>query len=375
MKPRAIFIINLLQDVHVLRPLVFMAARDFGFDTRVLVSDRFRARDTSGAWLNEIDIFCGESGATYDCFADDWDAHRLLTGRGLLFAAAESSVPNHAVAHNIFRHAPAGFLKVTVQHGFECIGLRHGSAHTRSVGQTASFAADLLCTWYGLDQLVSLAPSQAPKVLVTGPTSVLQVRREPAEAEEAGLVCENLHSVRFGIRDELDIEFMRTFRKFALALGRRGSSLRLRPHPAGQYSARSKTLLPRNVKLENPPLYRVDLRKFAYGISPPSSVLIDLLLADVPTAVWQDERGLIDVGNYAGLPTVSSASEMMQFARQAQRHPNRLLAEQRAWLGRQGMPLDPQDVYRRYSALFEAADRMHAQVADAGPQGRAAAAG
>jgi hypothetical protein len=226
-----------------------------------------------------------------------------------------------------------------------------------------------------MDQLSSLAPSQAPKVLVTGPTSALQDRPGEPVIEETGLVCENLHSVRFGIRDELDIEFMRVFRKFALGMGRRGFSLRLRPHPAGQYSARSNALLPRNVELENAPLYRVDLRKFAYGVSPPSSVLIDLLLADVPTAVWRDERKSIDVTNYAGLPMVSSAVQMMQFARHAQRHRNRLLDEQRKWLGQQGMPLDPKDVYRRYAAIFDAAERMVAQTAGVGSRQSIAAPG
>lgn len=364
MKRSAIFLIDLLQDVHVLRPLWSMAARDFRFETKVLVSDRFRARDTSGAWISDIQLFCAEIGATFDSFADEWDVRQFLTGRGLIFAAAESSVRNHAVTHNIFRQTPSDFLRVTVQHGFECIGFRHGSSHTGAAGETASFAADFLCTWYGMDRLTSLASSQAPKVVVTGPTSVLQVRPGEIPAVEApGLVCENLHSVRFGAGNALDLEFLRTFRKFATGMARRRATVRLRPHPAGQYSRRSNVLMPRNVTFENAPLYRVDLRKFSFGISPPSSVIIDLLLANVPTAVWVDEKRSIDASNYEGLPTVSSANEMIEFALDAQRHRAAFVDEQRNWLERQGMPLDPSDVYGRFAAFFESAERMPAQKA------------
>ena len=362
MRPSAVFLLNLVQDVHVLRPLVFMAARDFGFATRLLVSDRFRSRDAGGAWVDELQILCRDSGATLDCFADDREARQLLTGGGLLFAASESTVPNHAITHAIFRHAPPSYLRVTVQHGFECIGFRHGSGHTRSAGPSASFAADILCTWYGLPQLSALARSQAPKVVVTGPPSVLQAHAPADEtAGNEGLVCENLHSVRFGMHDRLEGEFLSTFRKFAWSMGGRRGSLRLRPHPAGQYSARLRKPFPRNVALENAPIYRIDLSRFAYGISPPSSVLIDLLLADVPTAVWQDSAQSIDISNFAGLPIVSSAEQMARFAKNVRRRRDQAVSEQRKWLEAQGMPLDPVDVYRRFARLFEAAERMAVQ--------------
>lgn len=359
MVPSAVFLVHLLQDVHVLRPLIYMGARDFAFEVKLLVSDTFRARDTSGVWLQEIETICAETGATVHFFADDWQAYAHLTGHGLLFAASESQIPNHAIAHDIFRHAPATFLKVTLQHGFECVGFRHGADHDRAYGNTASFGADILCAWYGREQLTALAPSQAPKLVVTGPTSVLQMAAGPLSlGSRPGLICENLHSVRFESAEKLEEEFLNTFRKFAGAMHRQGHNVRLRPHPGGQYSAKADAALPRNVQLENAPLYRLDLRQFCYGISPPSSVLIDMLLADIPTAVWRDRRGRIDVGNYAGLATVSSADELIGFAQEALRDGDRIVRKQRRWLENQGMPLEPRDVYARFAQLFETAERM-----------------
>ena len=40
--PSAVFLVNLVQDIANLRPLLFMA-RDFGFDTLLLISTRFSA--------------------------------------------------------------------------------------------------------------------------------------------------------------------------------------------------------------------------------------------------------------------------------------------------------------------------------------------
>jgi hypothetical protein len=359
----AIFLVHLLQDVHVLRPLIFMAAKDFGFQTQLLVSDRFRSRDTSGVWLREIEAICTQSGAALHFFGDDWQAHGHLDGQGLLFAASESHIHNHSVAHNVFRHAPASFLKVTLQHGFECVGFRHGADHIRAYGETASFAADILCAWYGPDRLTALAPSQAPKVVVTGPTSVLQMATGAASSGSCtGLVCENLHSVRFEAADKLEKEFLQTFRKFAVAMYRQRRNVRLRPHPGGQYSAKLNYVLPYDVQLENAPLYRVDLRQFTYGISPPSSVLIDMLLADIPTAVWRDSGGRIGAGNYEGLTTVSSAGEMIKFALDAERNRDRHVMRQKRWLEQQGMPLEPADVYSRFAQLFEAAERAEVRL-------------
>lgn len=349
------------------RPLIFMAARDFGFQTQLLVSDKFRARDTSGLWMRELECISAETGAQLNFFADDWDARRYLNAGGLLFAASESHVRNHATAHDIFRHAPATYLKVTLQHGFECVGFRHGGDHVRTYGKTASFAADIVCAWYGVDHLTSLAPSQVPKIHVTGPTSLLQAcTGSLSPAPRPGLICENLHSVRFDTGLKLDQEFLLALRTFAAATHKRGRRVHLRPHPGGQYSAKAKAVPP-NVQLENAPLYRLDLRRFAFGISPPSSVLIDLLLADIPTAVWSDERGIIDVSNYDGLTAVSSAEEMTAFAVDAERDRDRIVKKQREWLEQQGMPLDPAVVYARFAKLFESAERMEVRPAHWGP--------
>jgi glycosyltransferase involved in cell wall biosynthesis len=361
-RPRrsAVFVIDLVQDVNILRPLVFMATRDFEFDALLLVSQKFAARDVLGMWRNELGHICRDTGARLELFESDLDAHRHLQGEGLLFTASESHLSDHSTAHRLLRHAPPSYLRITLQHGFECVGLRHSADHVRAYGETASFAADIVCTWADCDHLPSLAPSQRSKVLVTGPTSLLQMPRShlARRTDAPGIVCENLHSVRFGAVTEARAEFVGTFAAFAKSMAQRQARVSLRPHVGGQYFVKRQVPLPPNVQIENAPLYRLDLRQFSYGISSPSSILIDMLLADIPTAVWRDGAGEIDTSSYKGLTEVSSASEWVQFALASSEDRRSIVEAQRSFLDRQGMPLDPHDVFFRFAQIFRAARRM-----------------
>ena len=119
-RAHAIFVLNLLQDVSVLRPLAFMAARDFGFSTEFLVVDLFSKRDVSGTWRQELDEMATTVGAAILPYDNEMDAWRHLQGKGgLLFAGSESNLKAHAPTHRLFRAAPASFITVALQHGFE----------------------------------------------------------------------------------------------------------------------------------------------------------------------------------------------------------------------------------------------------------------
>jgi len=356
----AVFLINLVQDVTVLRPLVYMATRDHGLDALLLVSTKFKARDLFGIWRNELAEISRETGARLKFFDTDLEAHRELKGQGLIFAASESHLPNHVTTHSVFRHAPSGYLRITLQHGFECIGFRHSADHVRAHGATASFGADLVCSWHDSDRLTSMASSQRSKLVVTGPTAVLQLPLGTVEGRgnAPGLVCENLHSVRLNAVAGTQSEFIEIFEQFSREMEVEGHHIVLRTHPGGQYVLKNRLTIPGNVKLNNAPIYRLDMRRFAYGISAPSSVLIDMLLAKIPTAVWQDRSGRIDAGNYEGLPVVTNPREWVEFAHAARSEPERFVSVQNRFLERQGMPIDPREVFSRFGELFQLARRM-----------------
>jgi hypothetical protein len=354
--PVAVFIIHLSQDVSVLRPLIVMATRDCGFAARLLVSTKLGARDKLGIWRQELAEIAQQAGATLHDFHDDWEAHREMAGAALIVAASESHLSNHATAHNLMQHGPPGALRVTVQHGFECVGFRHSADHDRAYGRTASFGADLLCAWSDGGS-TSMAPSQRSKVVVTGPTSVLQLPSAPIHRQPhaPGIVCENLHSVRMSGAGDFRMEFIKTFSLFSKLLARRRRKVVLRPHPGGQYAVRANFPLPANASIENAPIYRLDLRQYSYAISAPSSVVVVMMMAGIPTAIWRNRGGGIDVSNYEGLPIISSPEEWARFARDAERDPRPLVAVQQAFLEKQNLILDSRDVFGRFAAIFAAA--------------------
>lgn len=368
----AVFLVNLIQDLAILRPLMIMAERDFGFEVRILVSTKFRSRDLFGIWEAELEALCRETKARLVIYRTDLEAYRELDGTGVIFSASESSVPEHHASHSLLHYAPASFLKVTLQHGFECVGFRHSAAHDRSYGPTASFGADIICAWQPPKHQHSLAPSQLSKVEVTGSTAVLQSFGTPFSRDPSapGIICENLHSVRLRSAAGLTGTFLAQFEEFCRLMQEDGERITLRPHPGGQYVLKNKLELPVNVEVNNAPMYRLDLRRFAYGISAPSSVLIDMLLADIPTAIWCDPGGNIDTSNYAGLTTVSSPEECHDFARTARADPGRFVRLQRQFLADQQMPLDPVEVFKRYALIFEAADRLEVRGGMAGVDSR-----
>jgi glycosyltransferase involved in cell wall biosynthesis len=349
------FLINLLQDVNIVRPLALLAAREFGAQVHFLVSDRFGERDVSGAWREELNAVCLATRGQQHVYDSPFAALQVLQHRrGMLVAASESSLSAHSHTHNVMRAAPSSYLKVTLQHGFECVGFLQSRDHEKAHGRRITFAADVICGWCDLEVMRSVAPSERAKYLLTGPSALLYRPQlpDPTRPPQGGLVCENLHSVRMHVRGDFRSPFMDTFNAFCTALDAKGKGVTLRPHPGGQYVLKNNVNLPRNVTLNNHPIYKVDLTRYSYGISAPSSVLIDMVLAGIPVAVWQDEEGTMDASCYEGLPVISTLADWLAFERDVSLRPQMLLDRQQRFLERSRLLTDRRKVHERFASLF-----------------------
>jgi hypothetical protein len=353
----AAFLLNLLQDVNIARPLVLMARRELALPVRLLVSDKFIERDTQGLWQTEIEDLRAETGASVHVYDSDYGALQALAGcRGVLIAASESDLSAHVHTHGVFRVAPTGFVRVTLQHGFECVGFHQNRDHYKAHGRHVGFAADVICGWCELPYMQSVAPSERAKYFATGPSALLQpATAGDTDPADGGLVCENLHSVRMRMSGDFKASFMDTFFEFCRALQGQGHSVTMRPHPGGQYVLKHGIALPSNVGLNNLPMYKVDLSRYAYGVSAPSSVVIDMVLAGIPTAVWQDEDGIVDASNYEGLTVVSTLADWLAFERDARIRPALFARRQAAFIDRSGLLIDRPTVHRRFEALLAGA--------------------
>jgi glycosyltransferase involved in cell wall biosynthesis len=357
MTRRAVFLINLVQDVNIVRPLALLAAREAGMAVAFLVSDKFHVRDKQGIWRIELDRLAASTRASVTVYDSPFTVFQALAGHsGVLVAASESDLTAHAQTHDAMLAAPAGFLKITLQHGYECVGFLHSGAHERAHGKTVGFAADVVAGWTPAALQRSLSANERAKYYLSGPTALIPAPGDtallaPAEAEV--LICENLHSVRFASDGGSRDAFTEAFNAFTLAMDTVGKAVALRSHPSGKRTFDRDTGVT-NIRLANQPIYQLDLAGYRYAISPPSSVLIDLVLAGVPTAVWQDPDGDVEIDNYAGLSRVSLPGEFLAFRQAALADPEAMRERQRDFLTGTGILTSPGIVRERFLRLLNA---------------------
>lgn len=341
------FLVDLVQDVGALRDVMLLAREVTDAELLVLKSRRFATLDKLNVWQQELETLCGAAEIKIVEFEDEFSAYRSLVGRrGLLFSASESDVPAHAVCHAVFAAAPTSFLRVTLQHGFECVGFLHNAAHENAYGRRVRFNADIVATWADPIHLSSLGYHEVPKAFVCGPPMALRkwdAAPNESSTEFRALFCENFHSVRLqgaGVQQE----YLELVAAFAERMQAGGGAMTVRPHPTGQFASNNpgSFKIP-SIEFSTLPIYREQLQRFSFAVSAPSSVLIDLALAGVPVAVWCDSAGHIDTRNYEGLHHVTTLDECWDFAVRALTGKDELITQQRQFLRKSGIPTDVSD--------------------------------
>ena len=349
-----VFLLNLMQDVNIIRPLAYLAARDLDVSIIFLVTSKFLERDILRMWQKEVSEIAADIGASIHIYETALDAVAILQGRhGIIIAASESNLSAHTETHDVLRVAPQSFLKVTLQHGYECVGFLQNREHIIAHGRNITFAADVICGWCDAASLTSLAASERPKLYVSGPTLVLNAvdpRSNPPVS--GGLICENLHSVRMRATGDFGKSFMDNFSRFCAQSAEFGQTVNLRPHPGGMYVVKNNIALARNVVLSTRPMYKVDLSAYTFGVSAPSTVVLDMVFAGIPVAVWRDSAGIMDASNYDGLTAISTLEDWFAFARDAVMRRDHILEQQQRFVSRLSMPVDSKDVYRRFATLL-----------------------
>jgi hypothetical protein len=333
-----------------------MAANDLQLPILILVTEAFHKRDKTGLWQMELDEISLGASAKLHFFANEFQALKILNGiSGVIIAGSESHLNAHKPVHDLFRAAPSCFTKITLQHGYECVGFLQSYDQDIAHGTGITFAADIICGWCPPERLTAVAPSQRHKLRVTGPASVLQ-KPSGGKRLDIGIVCENMHSPRLNTRGDFKTDFLDIFSRYCQELVKDERSVTLRPHPGGQYTIKNNLAVARNVVINNDPIYKVDLSTFSYGISAPSSILIDMIFADIPTAVWCDSNAVMDLGNYEGLIRISSLEDWLRFTQEAIQRPEELLDRQRAFLKKQKLLIDKDKVYHNFASLVKGAD-------------------
>jgi len=306
-RPRVLALIDLVQDLDVLLPLLLALRADPDLSLKVVVSRwlekesprtaaRLDAAGISFSYVRRRDIIEGRAPG--------------LGGIGAVLAASESSHPAHAAGHALARRADVQGLKTYVlQHGFEQIGLFGPEA------AGAEFASRTVFCWFPPDATPAGLPAatRAKLVHVGRPAPPGGWIRDPAPAYDLG-VFENLHWDRYSDADR-DL-----FRRGLVAVARALPQARilLRPHPAGAWAdTLGHELAPfENIRRCHASEARARLegsaellRGISRVITTPSTVALDSALAGVPVALATPGGAVYDP-----LPTLDNAEAWVAFA-------------------------------------------------------------
>lgn len=314
-----VIVLDLIQDFEVLRPLVTRCAQSPAWSNLwISVSDRVM---TSHLWP-QISAYLDVMQIRWFKPISPLDVVNVLgSERAVLITASESSANGHKFSHTVCQLAHRKTFKITVQHGYECVGLRHHQAHDASLPEGVRFASDVVFTWSSTDQLTNMHPSDRAKCIPVGIVKsgaqesavedhigqrLMQVGGKFAQAasQRRILVAENLHSVRF-----VDANRYQRFLEFIRGLEADSSvNLTLRSHPGKRTLERDDTF--KGYDFLTGTMRAQHFQAFDAFVSPPSTIVLDAVLAGVPTAIWSVREELGDCENYAQIPVVNACSDI-----------------------------------------------------------------
>jgi hypothetical protein len=304
---RVLVLVDLVQDIDTLLPVLLALRAAPGLSLRIVVS-RWLERESprTAAILRSHRLGFG-----YARRRDIIEARApSLAGVDAVLAASESSHPAHAAGYALAARARGMGLKTyALQHGFEQIGLFGLEA------AGAVFASETVFCWFPLAAAPHDLPAETREKLapVGRPTPPGGWDRDPVPSFDLG-VFENLHWERYSHEDRS------RFREGLIAVARALPEvrIRLRPHPAGGWADQLGHELAqfKNIHGASAPEARERpegglqiLRGLSRVITTPSTVALDSALAGLPVAL-----AAAGGGAYEPLPVLSGPQAWVAFA-------------------------------------------------------------
>ena len=351
-------LLDLAQDLDVLRPLIAAWRQDTRFELRVIVSDIALSRSPRIIrTLLELGVVPSVVERVQALQGND----QSVRGLDVLVSASETTARAHRFNHQLTIAAKAdGVRTYTFQHGLENIGLNYFDDVT---GKNIAFASDRVLTWTAPENLPEWVSAQTRnKAFAVGRSAqVARVNVDFPELSGRNVVgvFENLHWDRYtqSYRDS----FVRDL--LAASAARPELVFLLKPHHAGKYLAKPGKLEGHgsNVIVANPDDPKWEpytapavIPHCKCVITTPSTVALDAAELGVPVAVAAYGLSL-DV--YEPLPQIQNMADWLAFI-------------DSSLIGRDAL-LDKNDIFRQRTRLdgdciLRATDLVVADMASAG---------
>ena len=306
-RPRVLALVDLVQDIDVLAPLLVALRGAQQLSLEIVVSGWLERESPRVAALLRRNRLAFRYVRRGDVIAGRAPS---LRGIDAVIAAAESSHPAHTAGHALAERARSlGLGTYALQHGFEQVGLYGADA------AAAEFASDTVFCWFPPAETPADLPAatRAKLVHVGRPAPAGGWSRPGAATFDLG-VFENLHWDRYADADRT------RFGEGLLAVARRlpGARILLRPHPAAGWSdALGHQLAPfENITRAGALQARRRLeggaeilRDVSRVITTPSTVALDAALMGLPVALAVDGGAA-----YRPLPVMEDGEAWVAFA-------------------------------------------------------------
>ena len=322
-KKKILFVLDLIQDLEVIKSILIFLANQNSYRVHVLASKWLIANSQKAAdsleKINNIELDVRERSVILTGKPD------YLINVAVIFFASETTLGPHKVAHRIATIARKRKIQtLTFQHGFENVGLSYFD------GQEVGFASDKILTWSDLSRFQNKMSSDTCEKLV--PIGLFKSfeqnisRSELVDSEKYNKVVgvfENLHWDRYSeaFRRDFVVNLVATAKDFP------GICFLLKTHPAGQWvknhldSIASDNILIVDGAANNYSIYQI-LGVCDAVITTPSTVAIDACLAKVPISIVGDADEMLDLSLYQPLRILTVQDHWKDFISSIQRQPD-----------------------------------------------------
>ncbi len=339
-KANVVFVLDLIQDFEILSPFIFQFSIHFAPKScSVLISQRVRKSHLWSLIFQQLTFLK----VVIHLVDDVIQAAELLPRKaGILFSASESSASGHSFCYRLCKLSPPSLLRVTFQHGYENIGLRHHLSHNANYPNGIRFSSDIIFTWMNKEQLVDAFPSELDRCIPVGVTkklasdaSLARIKYSDLHQKDFSLdskplsllLCENLHSVRFNanLRDSF-FSFLKNLQKLPMI------ELHIRSHPG-------KRLLENNAQFQHLDFVKNELTQetlssFDFAVSPASTIILDAVLCGVCTATWSANKISGDLRYHDSLWCVDGVENLFYFVNLQPRERTNMVLENFTWAAR-----------------------------------------
>ena len=333
-----LFLFNLITDLYILRKLIFLCKDDTNYDVVLLITKNFLERDKDKTLINELLLIQNEINVEIFIIRDNVNLYNKLNNviKGILISASESTIKNpcpHAETYEIIKICRSNITTITIQHGFECVGFLQNLNHYFIYGNNIGFGSDIICGWIEKQYQRDLIPSSKSKYVFTGNPAYIEKTSKRSfyhkyknlnNIEKPGIICENTSSARYRKSNLAKNEFINDFLSLANLLKEKGKTIVLRPHPSSKFKKfilYNTEKLPKNVYIENCLSHKINWNNYSYGISAPSSVILDMYISGLPVCLWRDSAKSVDNKLLTTFPVAKNPNELLSFCLSPKNNP------------------------------------------------------